>query len=164
MHRPRVYVDNSVLSAIRDEEFSEPTARFFDGVRAGRYVVLVSEVTYRELALAPEEVRLNWESLPPETIEEVAIDEEVKALAEQYVRQRVLGRASVNDCLHVAAATVAGADLILSWNFGDIVNYNRIKGFNGVNVLNGYRSMTSLQAASPTAAAHDKAHRCNARS
>ncbi len=44
----------------------------------------------------------------------------------------------------VTAATVPGADLILSWNFGDIVNYDRIKGFNGVNVMNGYRSMTIL--------------------
>jgi hypothetical protein len=42
----------------------------------------------------------------------------------------------------VAAATVAGADMILSWNFKHIVNYNRIKGFNGVNVRYGYRSMT----------------------
>ena len=113
-------------------------------MRAGRYVLLVSEVTYRELALAPEEVKRNWESLPPESIEDVAVGEEVKALAEEYVRHRVVGRASMNDALHVAAATVPGADLILSWNFGDIVNYNRIKGFNGVNVMNGYRSMTIL--------------------
>ena len=50
----------------------------------------------------------------------------------------------MNDALHVAAATVAGADLILSWNFEHIVNFNRIRGFNSVNVRNGYRSMTIL--------------------
>ena len=42
------------------------------------------------------------------------------------------------DALHVAAATVARADLILSWNFKHIVNYQRIRRFNGVNALEGY--------------------------
>jgi hypothetical protein len=46
--------------------------------------------------------------------------------------------------LHVAAATVAGADLILSWNFKHIVNFNRIRGFNSVNIRMGYRAMTIL--------------------
>ena len=39
---------------------------------------------------------------------------------------------------------MAGADLILSWNFRHIVNYNRIRGFNGVNTRMGYRAMTIL--------------------
>lgn len=46
--------------------------------------------------------------------------------------------------MHVATASVAGAELILSWNFRHIVNFNRIKGFNGVNVMNGYPLMTIL--------------------
>jgi len=35
-------------------------------------------------------------------------------------------------------ATVARADLILSWNFQHIVNFNRIHKFKGVNLQNGY--------------------------
>ena len=54
--------------------------------------------------------------------------------------------------LHVATASVAGAELILSWNFKHIVNFNRIKGFNGVNVMNGYPLMTIL---SPLEVAYD---------
>jgi hypothetical protein len=56
----------------------------------------------------------------------------------------VLAQASITDALHVAAATVAGADLILSWSFRHIVNYNRIRGFNSVNIRMGYRAMTIL--------------------
>jgi hypothetical protein len=44
----------------------------------------------------------------------------------------------------VAAATVAGADVILSWNFKHIVNFSRIRRFNSVNVALGYRTMTIL--------------------
>ncbi len=48
------------------------------------------------------------------------------------------------DAVHVAAATVAGADVILSWNFKHIVNFSRIRRFNSVNVALGYRTMTIL--------------------
>jgi hypothetical protein len=48
------------------------------------------------------------------------------------------------DALHVAAATVAGADLILSWSFRHIANFDRIRGFNSVNLVLGYRTMTIL--------------------
>ena len=42
------------------------------------------------------------------------------------------------------AAADGGADLILSWNFRHIVNFDRIRGFNSVNVRWGYRAMTIL--------------------
>lgn len=38
-------------------------------------------------------------------------------------------------------ATVARADLILSWNFKHIVRYDRIQKFNGVNLTRGYRAV-----------------------
>jgi hypothetical protein len=43
-----------------------------------------------------------------------------------YVAGGVLGKTSRSDAIHVATATVAEADLIVSWNFKHIVNYNRI--------------------------------------
>ena len=89
-------------------------------------------------------MRAFWESLPSETIERVSIGEEAKELAKAYIQAGVLGQASASDALHVAAASVAGADLILSWNFKHIVNFSRIKGFNGVNVMNGYPLITIL--------------------
>ena len=153
MHRIRAYIDNSVISGTQDEEFADASLRFFQLVRRGEFLVLVSPVTFRELGRAPGTVREFWGSVPPDCVEEVPVNVEVDALAEQYVRAGVLGRASTEDALHVAAATVAGADLILSWNFGDIVNFNRITGFNGVNVMNGYRSMTIL---SPREVGHEE--------
>ena len=68
----------------------------------------------------------------------------MQELAKSYIDANVLGQASEGDALHVAAATVAGADLILSWNFKHIVNFDKIRGFNSVNVSQGYRSLTIL--------------------
>lgn len=42
------------------------------------------------------------------------------------------------------AATVGGADLMLSWNFRHIVNFARMCGYNSVNILRGYRPLTIL--------------------
>ena len=32
-----------------------------------------------------------------------------------------------------------GVDLVASWNFKHIVHYDKIAGYNAVNLLNGYR-------------------------
>lgn len=103
-------------------------------VHDGQYVVLLSAETLRELALSPRQVRSWWEGLAPNGYEIVSVTDEVLTLGEEYIRAGVLGQASASDALHVATATVAGADLIVSWDFRHIVNYNRIRGFNAVNV------------------------------
>jgi len=144
VHRIRVYVDTSVFGGTQDDEFVVASNRFFEQVRLGAYVVLLSDETQRELADSPEAVQGVWLDLPPASVELIGLDDEARSLADEYINAEVLGEASIADALHVAAATVANADLILSWNFRHIVNYDRIRGFNSVNVRMGYRAMTIL--------------------
>ncbi|HUU58135.1 MAG TPA: PIN domain protein [Phycisphaerae bacterium] len=131
-------MDTSVFGGVADEEFAEPSRRFFERVKQGGCIVLVSDVTYRELQNSPGIVRGVLTDLAPESVEEVALDEEVDRLADAYIAAKALGPAAKGDALHVAAATVAGADLILSWNFKHIVNYSRIRVFNSVNMVHAY--------------------------
>ena len=144
MHKIRAYVDTSVFGGIYDDEFADVSKRFFEQVQQGKFIVLVSRLTTDELEDAPEQVSRIIKELLPEQSESVALNDEVRELAEEYVKAGVLGKASMDDATHVAAATVAGADLILSWNFRHIVNFNRILGFNSVNTRDGYRSMVIL--------------------
>jgi hypothetical protein len=48
------------------------------------------------------------------------------------------GYFDADDALHVAQATLARADVIVSWNFKHLVNPTRIRAFNGVNLGQGY--------------------------
>ena len=144
MHRIRVYVDTSVFGGTQDKEFAVESCRFFEQAQKGGFIILLSAETMRELSKSPKAVQELWEGLLPEFVEEVEINSEVVELAEEYVRSNVLKKASLSDALHVAAATVANADLILSWNFKHIVNFNRIRGFNSVNIRLGYRSVTIM--------------------
>ena len=139
MAKVRVYVDTSVFGGVHDEEFSAESIRFFELVRRREFIVLLSPLTVRELEGAPEPVRRVLEDLPDDCTENVDVDEEVEALADAYLEAGVLSDDSRDDAVHVAAATVAGANLLLSWNFKDIVRYDRIRMFNGVNALKGYR-------------------------
>ena len=42
------------------------------------------------------------------------------------------------DAQHIAIATVAAVDVLVSWNFKHIVNLQRIRGYNAVNISEGY--------------------------
>ena len=43
--------------------------------------------------------------------------------------------------LHIALATVADADLLVSWNFKHIVRFDMIRLFQAVNLEQGYKSL-----------------------
>ena len=153
MHRPRVYVDNSVISGTQDEEFAEESRLFFEQVREGIYRVLISDISYDEMEQAPVEAREMVTDLPDDALEEAEINDEVRSLADAYVSAGVLTRKREYDALHIAAATVARADLLLSWNFDHMVNYDRIRKFNAVNLLNGYGT---LEIRSPREVVHGR--------
>jgi len=62
-------------------------------------------------------------------------------LATEYITKNVVGKTSFVDCLHIAPATINQADLLVSWNFKHIVNIKRIRGYNSINVENGYENL-----------------------
>lgn len=141
MPKIRVYVDTSVFGGVNDEEFAGPSRRFFDRARRGDFIVLISEQVTEELADAPETVRSVVAALPHECVEGVPVNEQVRRLAYAYLDAGILGRASRGDAFHVASATAARADLILSWNFKHLVRYDNVRKFNGVNAIKGYRGI-----------------------
>jgi len=99
----------------------------------------VSPQVLRELTLAPRTVQELFDTIPESSLETVPVGSAVEALADAYLAAGVLKSGSRDDALHVAAASVANADLIVSWNFRHIVNYGRIRKYGAVNVLPGYR-------------------------
>jgi predicted nucleic acid-binding protein len=137
MRIQKVYIDTSVLGGYFDKEFDVATRRFFDEVKKGEYNVVISNVTEGELLNAPERVKslLNVLNLDYEVIE---LTDDAINLALEYIKENVVGQTSYDDCLHIAIATVSRLDLLVSWNFKHIVNIKRIRGYNGINIKNGY--------------------------
>jgi hypothetical protein len=104
----------------------------------GDFVLVLSTLTIQELALAPEAVRARLMEVPEAHIETLQLDAEAMDLAEAYISERVIGEKFRTDAQHIAIATVARVDVLVSWNFKHIVNLQRIHGFNSVNLRRGY--------------------------
>jgi len=43
--------------------------------------------------------------------------------------------------IHIALATIHNADVLVSWNFKHIVNIDRIRGYNTVNLSRGFKAL-----------------------
>ena len=138
----RIYIDTSVVGGCFDEEFAEESNALFEMAVNNEVVLLISSELIAELYGAPEYVRNKLDSLPDYSWEEVFITPEAKILQEEYLKEKILGESSGSDALHVAIATVSKADIIVSWNFKHIVHYDKIMGFNGVNIKEGYNMIS----------------------
>ena len=134
----RIYMDTSVFGGCFEPEFRYASTALIDEVRAGRTVCVFSVLTRVELEPAPEWVRALVRELPNESVEKISMTPEAIELAHAYVAAGVVSIKSSVDAEHVALATIARVDAIVSWNFKHLVNLNRIRGFNGVNLFRGY--------------------------
>ena len=135
------YLDTSVFGGFFDEEFSDNTVPFFERIIDERIQIFVSRLLIAELAGAPDEVRELLNQIPREQQIFVELTEEARKLANKYMDEKVVGRTSKADCQHIAMATLAKADVLVSWNFKHIVNLDRIRGYNGINLLMGYNTI-----------------------
>lgn len=134
-------MDTSVFGGYFDPEFEEFTQPLFDRINHGDFIILYSAVTQEELENAPSRVQQLVTNLKVEQTEFIEETEEAVDLANENISEKVVGKTSFADCLHIALATVYRADLLISWNFKHIVNIERIRGYNSINIKNGYQEL-----------------------
>ncbi len=139
--KQRLYIDTSVFGGYFDDEFAEFTRPLFNRLQNGEFRLLFSTVTQDELNPAPEKVKELVRDLKIENTEFIETNDEAVELATQYIIERVVGQTSFADCLHIALATINRADYLISWNFKHIVNVQRIRGYNSINIKNGYKEL-----------------------
>lgn len=136
--RQRFYFDTSVFGGVFDKEFEEETLQLFERLKLGQIICMYSDLTEAELLNAPKEIQEYFKSLPIEFIEKVVVNDEILSLASKYIEEKVVGKTSFDDCVHIAAATIFKADILVSWNFKHIVNVYRIRGYNSINIRSNY--------------------------
>lgn len=99
---------------------------------------MIGATTIAELVRAPDLVQAVLADLPPAGVFRCGVNDEVEELRDAYLAAGVLSPKWRGDATHVATATVHDADLLVSWNFRHIVNFDRIRLFNAVNIRLGY--------------------------
>jgi predicted nucleic acid-binding protein len=139
--KQRIYIDTSVVGGFFDEKFEKPTKALFEKLERKEFIFFISDLLRKELENAPENVRSLLGNYEAECFESVELTETAKDLANSYISENVIGKSSMEDCQHIAIATINKADILASWNFKHIVNINRIRGYNGVNLKRGFQTL-----------------------
>jgi predicted nucleic acid-binding protein len=134
----RIYVDTSVFGGYFEPGVDVPTRRLFEMFIRGEARLLLSNLTSGELEDAPARVRELVNAVPPEHVEKIEASPEAKALATLYVQEGIMRPSMYIDALHIATAVMCRADVLVSWNFRDIVNIRKVRGYNGINARLGY--------------------------
>ncbi len=132
----RVYIDASVVYGAPSKEFSQDSKRFWEAFRNGEFILIVSDVLIEEIEQSPAYVRTLFAALPESQIERVVSTKESDSLALQYITENVVGTSNLDDCRHIAIATICKADALVSWNFKHMI-YRRA-GYNDVNETLGH--------------------------
>ena len=143
----RAYLDASVVGGPFDAEFAEPSREFVNAILRGAVIPLISETLAAEIAGAREEVQALLEQITRAHAERLALSAEAVTLQSAYLAAGVVTRKYADDAMHVAQATVARADVVVSWNFRHLVNPARVRALNGVNLAHGYGMVVVLTPA-----------------
>ena len=143
--KQRIYIDTSVVGGYFDEEFKEVTIKLFERLDNSEIIFVISDLLDLELINAPRKVREHLLKYSADKFQRVELTEEAVKLADRYIDEKVVGRTSIEDCRHIAMATIYKVDVLVSWNFKHIVNLDRIKGYNSVNLRFGY-SMIEIRS------------------
>jgi len=139
--RARLYLDTSVFGALCDPELEErlvAARRLLDGLGRARWEGFISTLVLEEVDRAPVAVRrriaaeLRRSGVTP-------LDESAESLmlARLYVASGAMPAKSEDDARHIAVAAVNGIHTVVSWNFHHMVNVERRRRINAVNLREG---------------------------
>lgn len=141
MKTQRVYIDTSVIGGCFDPEFSNWSNGLVKDLEIGNFKPVISEIVATEINSAPQFVRNQYDKILLLNPEILKIDDEALELVSFCHKHDILGAKYRNDMLHIALATIAEVDILVSWNFKHIVRFDKIRLFNAVNIENGFKRL-----------------------
>jgi predicted nucleic acid-binding protein len=142
----KLYLETSVWNFVFAEDAPEKqqiTQKFFTEVEKGRYEIYVSDLVIVEVTDTPIEKKRNqlenliYEYQPIR----LALSEEVEVLTKKYLEAQIVPRKFQEDVIHIAYASAAHLDAIVSWNLRHIVKLKTKIAVNLVNRSLGYKEI-----------------------
>lgn len=145
MRKLKVYLDTSVVSYLYQVDAPEKmqnTLDLWELFRNKTYEVYISDIVIREISGCNEEkLKILLDYLNQIDYNIIKTTEDTVELAGKFIDFGILKQKSFDDCQHIAAAILAGCDIIISWNFKHIVNVKTIRGVKIITTLEGYKDL-----------------------
>lgn len=154
MKKLRVYFETTLFgfyydTLIQNLTKREATQRLFEQLKSRQWVGLVSGVVIQELEQTPEPHRKDLLKLlqdyPFSRLEYDPV--EAQHLAELYLKAGIIPDDFPKDALHVAIATVAEIDVLVTWNCKHLANEFRARQIRAINLREGYVKELSIRTA-----------------
>ncbi len=134
----KLYLDTSIFGGYFETEFELWTRQLIDEILDGNYTAVVTDLTLVELENAPAYVKNLADKIIKTNAEFLTIDAKCINLANKYLKEKIVTVKYQSDLLHIATATINKVDVVTSWNFKHIVNLNKIRLYNSVNLKYGH--------------------------
>ena len=123
-------------------EKMQNTLDLWELFRNKTYEVYISDIVIREISGCNEEkLKILLDYLNQIDYNIIETTEDTVELAGKFIDFGILKQKSFDDCQHIAAAILAGCDIIISWNFKHIVNVKTIRGVKIITTLEGYKDL-----------------------
>jgi len=141
---PTIYLETTIFNfpfADDAPHYQTDTLKLFAEIKSGKFRPFTSEYVIRELEITKDAEKLaKMKALVKSYgIIVISANDEVEQLADVYVSEGVIPAKYKTDALHIAAATVAGHDFIISLNFRHIVKHQTIIQTEIINAREGFR-------------------------
>ncbi|MEK6557052.1 MAG: PIN domain-containing protein [Candidatus Margulisiibacteriota bacterium] len=148
MKKLKIYLDTSVINFLFADdapEYRSITEDFFHNfVKTKKYETYISNVVIQELELTTNEAKRNQlldviKQYPLSLLEasEKTVDE-IEYLGKHYIQNKIIPENKLADALHIAYSVVFEMDILLSWNFKHLANYQKEKVISILNQSLGY--------------------------
>ena len=144
MKKLKIYLDTSVINFLFADdvpEFRKITEDFFENyVEKGKYLVYISDVVIAEIEKTKydNKKKLLLDVIEKYSLRILILDETSDALANVYLREKIIPPKKLEDAQHIAIATCNQMDILLSWNFKHLSNIQKQIGVKITNEKEGY--------------------------
>ena len=112
MKKDRIYIDTSIVGGYFDVEFEFETKLLFERLEKKEIIFVISDLMDIELERAPDTVKNLLFNFSNDSFERVNLTKEAQELGQLYVNEKVVGETIIEDCYHIAMATINNVDVL----------------------------------------------------
>ena len=144
MKKLKIYLDTNIIGFLDEptspREMTE-TLALWELIRKNEFEVVVSKVALDEIDDNKNQTKVNTQKtfLSEINFETMEVTNEIHHISDLIKKMGLLtSKKHLNDRLHIGCAMTYGADLLISWNYKDLVNQRTIDGVKRVAISEGY--------------------------
>ena len=144
--KSKIYLDTSVISVYDDSRIPQRQSQTRDFWKILKnFKTCISEVTINEINNSPNIAKKKQLLNLASKFQILKITDQVKNLASEYIKKKIIPARYIDDALHLAIATINNCDILVSWNCKHLINLRTKREANKINLAMGYKEIELVE-------------------